>query len=231
MSDFSLTVKERKVAQKSKLTELRNNSMLPGVVYGFNQKPVAIEGDYREIFKTVVDAGTSNIIILNLGTNKIRTIVKEYQTDPVSDKLTHVDFLAVDDKRNITTVVPLNFKGTSKAVRELGGQLDQKGVTLTVKCFPKDLPSSINVDVSKLEKIGQIILVEDLEVGDNVEIINNPKEPIVSVDIPKKMKMKEDIAIEEAAEEAAEAAEEAAEAAEATGESTGKDDKKTEEAK
>lgn len=228
MSEFSLTVNERKVAQKSKLTEIRNKSIVPAVIYGPSTKPISIEGDYRDVFNIVSNAGTSNIIELNLGSKKIRAIVKEYQTDPVTDKLTHVDFYAFDDKIKFITVVPLELVGSSKEVRELGGQMDKKNEFLRVKCLAEDLPSVVEVDVSKLKEIGQTILVEDLDVSEKVQVLNNPKDPIVNVVIPKKVKITEDKSDDSSAEAPAEGETSGSEAP-AEGETSG--DSNTEEAK
>ena len=56
----------------------------------------------------------------------IKTIVREYQQDPVTDKLTHVDFMAINAKKKLNTKVPLELIGESKVVREQGGQLNKK---------------------------------------------------------------------------------------------------------
>jgi len=189
MAEFILEANERKVDQQSQLTNLRQNSRVPGVIYGFSQEPLSIDLDYNQLLKVVKAAGASNIITLKLGQKNIEVIVREYQQDPISDKLSHIDFMAVNEKRTITTKVPLEFSGTSKAVREKGGQIDVKNNEVSVRCLPADLPSKISVDLSTLVEIGQKLMVKDLPVGENVVILNNPNDPVVSVIMPKKIKL------------------------------------------
>jgi large subunit ribosomal protein L25 len=187
MSEFVLEVKERQPGEQSRLTNLRTDSRVPGIIYGFGHKNTNIEADYNTLLKVLIKAGTSHMVTLKLGSNDIKVIVRSYQQDPVTDRVTHVDFLAVNDKRPLTTVVPLEFSETSKAVRERGALLDVKNDKVKVKCLPADLPAIIKVDVSGLEDIGQGIKMSGLKINDKVKILNNPNDPVVDVIIPKKI--------------------------------------------
>ncbi|MCD4760976.1 50S ribosomal protein L25, partial [bacterium] len=62
MSEFVLEVNKRKVDKQSQLTEIRTSARVPGIVYGFKQKPVAIDMEYNPLLKILTEAGTSNII-------------------------------------------------------------------------------------------------------------------------------------------------------------------------
>jgi len=143
MSEFLLEAKQRQVGQHSQLTKIRENSQVPGVVYGFHKDPQLITVDYNVLLKILTEAGTSNIITLKLAGQEIKVMVREYQQDPVTDKIKHIDFYALTDKRMITTTVPLNFIGTSKAVKEQGGKLTIKQDKVKVKCLPANLPATI----------------------------------------------------------------------------------------
>jgi large subunit ribosomal protein L25 len=189
MSEFVLEVKERQPGEQSRLTNLRTKSRVPGIVYGFGHKNNNIEADYNTLLKVLIQAGTSHLVVLKLGSQNIKTIVRGYQQDPVSDRVIHVDFLATNEKRKLTTKVPLEFSETSKAVREKGALLDIKNNTVKVKCLPADLPAVIKVDVSALEEIGQGIKMSGLQISDKVKILNNPNDPVVDVIIPKKIQV------------------------------------------
>ena len=191
MSEFILEVKERQVDKQSQLTEIRQGDRVPGVIYGFKQKPVTIDMEYNVLLKVLKEAGSSNIITLKIGDKNIKTIVREYQQNPVTDKLTHVDFMATVDNRLLNTEVPLEFVGTSKAVREQGGKLNIKNDKVKVKCLPADLPAKIEVDVSVFKEMGQKLVISDLQVDDKVTILNNPNDPVVDVTIPKKIEIQE----------------------------------------
>jgi large subunit ribosomal protein L25 len=213
MAEFILEANERKVDKQSQLTDIRKGSRVPGVVYGFSQKPVSIDIDYRDLLKVLKEAGTSNVITVKVAGKEIKTIVREYQQNPVSDKLTHVDFMAIDAKKKVSTKVPLEFIGISKVVREEGGQLNKKTLNVDVQCLPADLPAKISVDVSMFTEMGQKLVISDLVVDEKVTIMNDPNNPVANVTVPKKMKIKSaaEEAEDAAAAEAAAAAEEGAE--------------------
>ena len=123
-----------------------------------------------------------------------------------------MDFLALDDKHPIITEVPLEFVGVSNAVREQGGKLNFKNEKVKVRCLPTDLPSKIEVDVSVLSELGQKLIMSDLKVKDAVKILNNPSDPVVDVNIPKKIIIEETVVAAPVVAEAAKEGEAVAEA-------------------
>jgi large subunit ribosomal protein L25 len=186
MSEMKLTVKARAKGKASLLSSIRNNSGVPGAVYGLKKESVLFSADYNTLVKVINTAGTSQIVDLDLDGQIISGIIREFQKDPVSDKLIHVDFLAVDEKVPFTTIVPLKFSGTSKAVREQGGKLEIKRQSVKVSCLPKDLPAFIEVNLSELASIGSDITVEHLPVSKEVKILDNKFDKVVDVVVPRK---------------------------------------------
>lgn len=186
MAEMKLTVKARAKGKGSLLSFIRNNSGVPGAIYGLKKESVLFSADYNTLVKVINNAGTSNIIDLDLDGKNIPVIVREFQKDPVSDKLINVDFLAVDEKVPFTTIVPLKFSGTSKAVREQGGKLEIKKQSVKVRCLPKDLPACIEVNLSELVNIGSDITVDHLPVAKEVKILDNKFDKVVDVVVPRK---------------------------------------------
>lgn len=181
MSEFNLEVQSRK---SGKVKEA-----VSGVVYGGGQEATSIEVEYNALLKIINEAGTSNIIDLKMGTKTWTVILREYQKNPLTEKISHVDFLMIDAKNPLTTVVPLTFTETPKEVREIGGKMEVALSSVKVKCLAQDLPKEILVDVSGLTVIGKSIVVKDLVIQDSVKILNNPGDKIVSVIIPKKVQI------------------------------------------
>jgi len=213
MPEFALTVNQRETGVHSKITKIRQAARVPGIVYGFAQEPVSIDADYNELLHILKKAGTSHVVTLNIGGKEFKTIIRSFQQDPVTDKITHVDFWLLKDDREITTRVPLEFLGVSKAVKEKGGKLNIKNDVVNVRCLPKDLPATFQINLETLAEIGQTILIKDIDAGDGVNILNNPNDPVISITLPKKIKITaEETAEAEAAAAEAEAAEETAEA-------------------
>jgi large subunit ribosomal protein L25 len=80
----------------------------------------------------------------------------------VGGDILHVDFHAISMDEKITADVPLEPLGVATGVKNFGGLLDQNIRSLTIECFPKDLPDKITVDVSSLN-IGDSIHVRDIK--------------------------------------------------------------------
>ena len=66
MAEFILEANERKVDKQSQLTEIRDNKRVPGIIYGFSQKPIVIDLDYMALLKVLKEAGTYRHKILRL---------------------------------------------------------------------------------------------------------------------------------------------------------------------
>lgn len=203
---FVLEAQTRIPGKGSELTEIRTNSKVPAVVYGFERDSQAITVDYSSLIKVLKEAGTSNVINLKINDQDLEVIVKTYDQDPVTDKVTHVDFLITNKTRPLTTIVPIHFVGMSKAVKEQGGKLNIKNEQVLVKCLPADLPAVLTIDLAILENLGQSILVKDIPVSDQVTVLTNANDPVVAVGLPRKAK------VEAATVEAAAAPEAKAEA-------------------
>ena len=191
MSEFVLEANLRELGTHGKITQLRAADRVPAVVYGPKNEALSIEIEYNPLHKTVKEAGLSNIITLKLDKKEIKTIIREYQMHSVSGKVIHVDFLALDPKHAIRTEVPLDFVGVSSAVREHGGKLNLKNEKVIVEALPDNLPSKIEVDLDLLTELGQKLLISDLKVADGVKIINDANDPVVDVNIPKKIKIED----------------------------------------
>ena len=186
--EYNLKVAKREIGPNSKLTKIRKDIKVPGVIYGYKKQSLPIIVEYNPLLKILKEASTSNVININLNDKKYKVIVREYQQDPVTDKITHVDFMVVTDKSKIITIVPLLFEGVSPAVKEKGAKLDIKNKELKIECLLKDLPSSIVVDISLLKEIGKGLVIRDLNINENIKVLNNLNDPVVNTSVPKELK-------------------------------------------
>jgi large subunit ribosomal protein L25 len=109
-------------------------------------------------------------------------MIKELQRDPLTQKILHVDLYTVRMDEKIIVPVRLNVVGKAPGVQK-GGILQLILREIEVKCFPADIPSSFDIDVSTLE-IGQSLHVSDLVIPKNIEIHEDSGAPIVSVIAP-----------------------------------------------
>ena len=185
---------------KTESKRLRGESFVPCVVYG-GKEQIHFSAPMI-LFRDVVYTPEARFIELNIEGEIRKVILQEIQFHPVSEVILHADFLELFDDKPIKMSIPVITQGIAPGI-QTGGRLIMKMPRLMIKSLPKDMPESINVDISKLE-LGKTIKVGDL-VSQEYEVLTNPLVSICSVDIPRVMKSKTEE--EEEAAEAAEAAE------------------------
>lgn len=150
--------------------KLREVGKVPAVVYGFEIEPQNLELNRNDFVKLYNTAGESSVIDLTVGDGKtISVIIQEFQRDPITGFVTHADFRAIDMTKPIEAEVKLIFEGESMAVKSMGGTLVRAIERLPIRALPKDLISSITVDLTKLVTFDDIIRVSDLALPAGVE--------------------------------------------------------------
>ena len=165
-----------------KLETIRSAGNIPAVIYGVGiSEPVHVSVE-REAFKKVWKAaGGSSPITLSVNGKNFDTLIHDFQIDPRTDNVIHADFLALDKSTKVTVNVELEFVGISPAVKSGMGTLEKVLYEIEVEALPVDLPKNIEIDITKLENIGDNIQVKDLSVSSKVEIKNDPEDIIVVI--------------------------------------------------
>ncbi len=145
---MQLTVEKRDTAKTA--ASFRKAGMLPAVVYGRSEESTPIAVPRKEFEKIFKSAGSSTVITLRgLGEEK-DALIHEVDFHAVSGEPLHADFYAIEKGQTVTVSVPLEFDGTSPAVKDMGGILVKVMHELEMEVLPKDLPNIIHVDISKL---------------------------------------------------------------------------------
>jgi len=202
---------------------LRRAGQIPAILYGRNTEPVLLSVNSKEL-EQVLSKGSFGQFILNLVIQNGKQVtkaamIKELQTHPVSGHLIHIDFYEIDMQRQIRVMVPVVTRGKSVGVEE-GGMLNIVRREIEVFCLPGDIPESFEIDISELD-IGDSIHLEDLPLGENVEVDSDVNYTVVTVLSPK---VEEVEAVEEE-EEGLEEGEEGAEGEAAESEAEPEEDK------
>jgi len=196
MTDYKIKAKTRSESAKT----LRAKGFVPGIVYGknFDNAAISIEKvSFNHLFR---EAGTSNLVEIAIDDEKpFKTLINDFQRDPMTEEVTHVDFFKVNMKEKIHAEVPLSFVGESPAVINLDGSMITPVDAVEVECLPADLPSEIEVDISILDDFEKNIKISDLNIPAGVEVLTEPEEIVVFVQEPRS---EEELAeLEEAVEE------------------------------
>ncbi len=203
-----LDVEERAERGSAAVRRLRKRGFIPGVIYGGGNDPFAFSVEERELRRALTtDHGLNAILDVTVDGDARPAIVKEYQRDPITGRVTHVDLVQVRLDRVIQTTVGIELIGDSPGVRE-GGVLQQVAREITVEALPLEVPERIEVDVSAL-MVGDSIRLEEVTVPGGVRFVDDPHETVVvTVTVPTRVEEPEEELEEgEEGEEGAEVAE------------------------
>jgi large subunit ribosomal protein L25 len=209
----------REETGKKTAKKMRHDGRIPAVIYGHGFDTRLLSLDEKE-FKDLLRHGLHGLLNLKVEGAKEdahTVVVKEIQRDPIKDYILHVDFQKIRGDEELHAEVALQFVGEPAGVKA-GGILQHYLYEVSVQCLPKDLPESIELDISGLE-LKENIRISDLISLEGVKYTNNPEEIVVAVAL-KRVKEEVTAAEELFEEEAAEAAEEGAEAEAPTEEET-----------
>lgn len=176
----TLATEARNLAQSPK--HLRKQKKVPAEFYGHGKTNEHISLDHETFRKVFKDAGSNTIIDLKLPSGKTeKVLVHAVQMDPLYDTYMHVDFYGLQMKEKLTTEIPFEFVGESNAVKNFGGILVTNMDEVEVRCLPTDLVHSIEVDLAKLENIGDSIHISDITIPAGMEVLAEDDPMIVTV--------------------------------------------------
>ncbi len=203
MKQFEINARERSDFSKAAVKQLRKEGLVPCVLYGNNQENVHFSVSQKDL-KDLIYTPNSYIISLNIEGKKQLCILHEAQFHPVTDSILHLDFLTIDPAKPVSIHVPISVSGNSEGVRQ-GGKLQILNRKLLVRATMKDLPDTLDIDITNLS-LGKAITAGELKY-DNVQILS-PKSTIICM---VKMTRASTSASASAAAETAEGTEEAPE--------------------
>ncbi len=217
--ETTLNAEPRSERGKNLARRLRRGGRIPGVVYGEGGGSgevgaLAVSVEPEEVSRVLhSEAGANTLIGLTVGTgDSSKVLIKDYQVDPISHQLLHVDFYRVAMDKVITVTVPIELTGEAEGVKVQGGLIDFVQREVAIACLPSEIPEHIQVDVSPLT-IGQGVRLRELLEGASWEPVSDPDTLIVHVIAPRLEAEDEDEG-EDAAEGEGEAEDEAASKAE-----------------
>jgi len=217
MEQKSLTFSVRKESGKGPAGRLRRSGKIPSIVYG-RKEPIAIVIDEHEFASKFKAVSESKIIKLQSESSALEVLVKDYQEDIVSGRITHIDFYEIDQTRALRARVAIHLLGSAQGVRE-GGLLERLVHDIEIECLPKDLPEDIHIDVTSLS-IGHSVHVRDIPPMADVRILTAPDQVVCTVLVKKAEVVAAPVEAAAEGEAAVPAEGEEAEAAEGTSETS-----------
>ena len=213
MSDNKLNL-EKRTATGKKVAKIRENDMIPSVIYGGKGEPTLAQSDYNATEKVLRVAGYHSTIDLAIDGKAKMAIVKNIDINPVTRRIINVEFQEVSANKVVEATTPIVIVGYEESeATKLHYTLSQVIEEIAVKAKPADLPKEIEVDGSGLASTEDKLTVSDIKLPKGVEFADkelDPEQVIATVYDP---------AVEAAAREKAEEEAKAAEATEGEEES------------
>jgi len=177
---MKLTVQLREETGKN-VKRIRKDWLVPAVVYGkMLETPVLLKCAKNDFIRVYRTSGYSTPIELTGAVDQL-VLLHAMQLDPVTDEVLSLDFLAVDKHQKVTANVPVVLVGESTVEKLNQGKIQLVKDSVEVSALPQDLPHEIEVDLSKVTSVNDVIFVRDLTVAKKVEIVDDAQQPVVTV--------------------------------------------------
>src|SRR5687768_10225342 len=182
--DFRVQAKPRDGRGKNDARRTRRAGMVPITVYGGGAETVAAVAQLSDLAAILrSESGRNTIFTIDVeGVGESEVMFHDRQIDPVKGRLIHADLTRLVKGQKIEVTVPLHLTGEPVGVREKQGVLEQVIREIDVRCQPRDIPDSIDVDVTNLD-VHDTLHVSDIKVGEGVEILTDGDHVIATVGI------------------------------------------------
>lgn len=192
-----MKVELRQDVGSNKVRKLRNNNILPGVIYSRGKDTKVVGVNSAEFIKVFKDAGSSSIIYLDLNGESIPVIAKDVQRHPLSGHVTHIDFqrLKMDEKIKMNIPVVLLNRDNIKLQPSLLLQLlDQ----VEIECLPSYIPKTADINVEDMDfTTPKFVKDTDIASMEGITVLTNLDEPVCSLSPPATGSGDEDLEVEE----------------------------------
>jgi len=188
MKKIELKAEQRAEIGKGGARSLRRQGMLPAVIYS-GGKSTPIKFQRKELVK-LITSGVGEHAILNIEFSKDGgkpaehpALIKEYQKDPVSTELLHVDFMEISLKEKIKISIAVVITKEPLSIKT-GGIMEHHLREIEIECLPTQIPEAIEIDAESVE-IGHSLHVSDIKPMEGIRIVTNPQIVILNVTAPR----------------------------------------------
>ena len=198
-----LEVQARAGTGKGAARTSRRNGMVPGIVFGGDKEPMAVEMPFNVLLKRL-KAGRFKQTLFNLkmdGQEDVRVICRDVQRDVVKDLPTHFDLMRLRRTTKINLFIHVDFINEEAAPGlKKGGVLTVVRPEVELNVTAGDIPDHITVDLTGLN-IGDIVHISDVTLPEGCKPTVDRDFVICNISAPSGLKAADDADAEEAAEE------------------------------
>jgi len=204
METFTVEGKVREERGKGPARRTRLTGMVPAVLYGGRKDSVSLAVNAKQVAKILrSETGHNTIFTVRVADGaEEKAMMKDWQVDPLSGALLHVDLLRIAMDVRMRVSVPVHTFGEPQGVKMQGGVFEVVTREVEIECLPGDIPEEFKMDVTGL-MIGKQLRAGEIPLDpEKMKLLTDPLRVIAHVVTLKKE--------EEPAPEAAVAAETAA---------------------
>jgi large subunit ribosomal protein L25 len=178
-----LEVQARDARGSAEVRRLRKDGFVPGVIYGGGNDPAAICVQERVLRKALTGKGglhaILDVVVAGDGKGDPRpAILKDYQQDVITGRVSHIDLHQVRLDRPIQASVVVQLTGESVGAKE-GGVLSQVSREINVEALPMEIPEHIDADVTPMQ-IGDTLRLADIPAIAGVTFLDDPEETVLA---------------------------------------------------
>src|SRR5271168_860278 len=188
MQNFKIEGQVREGRGKGPARRVRLTGMVPAVLYGNKKDAIALTVEAKQVAKILRSETGHNTIftvsVANGGDEK--AMVRDWQVDPVSGKLLHVDLFRIAMDVRMRVMVPVHTFGEAQGVKLQGGVFETVTREVEIECLPSEIPGEFRVDISDF-MIGRQLRAADLPFDPaKIKLVTDPIRVIAHVVVLKK---------------------------------------------
>jgi len=176
----ALAVQPRTTTGSRAAKKVRAAGMIPGIVYGHKQDPVAVSVPAKEL-DHAIRVQHARTFELTLNGKKETVLIRELQWDHLGKEMYHIDLWRVDAAERVKVTVPVELRGIPKNTG--GGVLEQPLHLLHIECFALKIPESFRLEIEGLT-LGNPIHVRDLSLPEGVKVLEPGEAVVVQLKLP-----------------------------------------------
>ncbi len=185
-----LAATSRVLGKSRASARLRKAGQIPAVYYGKGQESVNISVNAADVRKVLAPGKRYTLLDLEIdGKAGNAAVIYNYQKDALTQEITHIDFLKIDDSTKVKVRVPVKLNGLPVGVKTQGGTFAQQNRYINLAAVPTAIPTVIEMDISEFPA-PTTFYAKDLKLPEGVELACTPR--VVIFNITAKRKGKED---------------------------------------
>lgn len=188
MQNFKIEGQVREGRGKGPARRVRTTGMVPAVLYGNKKDAISLTVDAKQVAKILrSETGHNTIFTVTVANGaEEKAMVRDWQVDPISGRLLHVDLFRIAMDVRMRVMVPVHTFGEAQGVKLQGGVFETVTREVEVECLPADIPEEFRVDVTEM-MIGKQLRAADLPFDPaKIKLVTDPIRVIAHVVVLKK---------------------------------------------